>query len=226
MALLYPISNSTFGDSRQTAGSGGLRKYVLAQYQGDADLDWVKRLRTFLGPEELKYRDFHPEHRRIKSSNPDLFKAIENGIGQATVIVIDPEPIALNEYDWYVREQAEYGVDYTAKDITDICAISLLAGTPIAYLPEKLDIFGSMSATYPAVRLSGFAPEELLRKERAWSQQMAYGLAVPDTREWWKQLRKIPPAVTARLNLYLYSVGEGGVTVHRPGEEIAVWRRV
>jgi hypothetical protein len=66
---------------------------------------------------------------------------------------------------------------------------------------------------------------QLLLIMRAWSQQMAYGLAVPDTREWWKQLRKIPPAVTGRLNLYLYSVGEGGVTVHRPGEEIAVWGR-
>ncbi len=67
---------------------------------------------------------------------------------------------------------------------------------------------------------------QLLLIMRAWSQQMAYGLAVPDTREWGKQLRKIPPAVTARLNLYLYSVGEGGVTVHRPGEEIAMWGRV
>ena len=67
---------------------------------------------------------------------------------------------------------------------------------------------------------------QLLLIMRTWSQHIAYGLAVPDTREWWKQLRKIPPAVTARLNLYLYSVGEGGVTVHRPGEEIAVWGRI
>ena len=66
---------------------------------------------------------------------------------------------------------------------------------------------------------------QLLLMMHAWSPQIAYGLAVPDAREWWKQLRKIPPAVTDRLNLYLYSVGEGGVTVHRPGEEVAVLER-
>lgn len=66
---------------------------------------------------------------------------------------------------------------------------------------------------------------QLLLIMRAWRQHIAYGLAVPDTREWWEQLRKIPPAVTARLNLYLYSVGERGVTVHTPGEKIAVWGR-
>jgi len=65
------------GDSRQTAGSRGLRKYILAQYQGDADLDWVRRLRVLLNRDELKYRDFHPEHRRIKSSDPDLYSAVE-----------------------------------------------------------------------------------------------------------------------------------------------------
>lgn len=164
MALLYPISNSTYGDSRQTAGSRGLRKYVLAQYQGDADLDWVRRLRVLLNRDELKYRDFHPEHRRIKSSDPDLYTAVQTGISQATVIVIDPEPIAFHAADWYVQERAEYGVDYTEADITNVCAISLLAGSPIAYLPERLDIFGPLSRTYPTARLSGFAPAELLQK--------------------------------------------------------------
>ncbi len=117
-----------------------------------------------LNRDELKYRDFHPEHRRIKSSDPDLYSAVENGISQATVIVIDPEPIAFHAADWYFQEHAEYGIDYTAADITNVCAISLLAGTPIAYLPERLDIFGPLSRTYPTARLSGFAPAELLQK--------------------------------------------------------------
>ena len=35
MALIYPVSSSTFGDSRETAGTPALRKYVLAQFQSD-----------------------------------------------------------------------------------------------------------------------------------------------------------------------------------------------
>lgn len=67
---------------------------------------------------------------------------------------------------------------------------------------------------------------QLLLIMRGWSPQMSYGLAVPDTREWWKQIHKIPPAVTKSLNLYLYSVNEGGgVTIHRPGEEVFTWER-
>jgi len=66
---------------------------------------------------------------------------------------------------------------------------------------------------------------QLLLIMRAWSPQMSYGLAVPDSREWWRQLRKIPPAVTARLNLHLYSVGRHGVTVHKPGEELVLLQR-
>ena len=66
---------------------------------------------------------------------------------------------------------------------------------------------------------------QLLLMMRAWSPQISYGLAVPNTREWWRQIRKIPPAVTARLNLHLYSVGQDGVTVHRPGEEVVLWER-
>jgi hypothetical protein len=66
---------------------------------------------------------------------------------------------------------------------------------------------------------------QLLLIMRGWSPRLSYGLAVPDTRQWWKQLRKIPPVVTARLNLHLYSVGHGGITVHRPGEEVFIWDR-
>jgi hypothetical protein len=101
MALLYPISSSTFGDSRETSGSPALRKYVLAQFTADSDLAWVGRLRAKVLRDELKYRDFQPEQRRIRSSDAELFRAVENGISQATVVVIDPEPtayLALNHF--------------------------------------------------------------------------------------------------------------------------------
>jgi hypothetical protein len=164
MALLFPISSSTFGDSRETAGSPALRKYVLAQFQSDAGLDWVAKLRARLGRDELKYRDYQPEQRRIRSSAPELYRAVEAGISQATVIVIDPEPTAYLAENYLIQEQAEPGKDFTTRDIIDICAISILAGTPLAYLPEKLWIRSEGQVIFPSVNLSGFAPDELLSK--------------------------------------------------------------
>jgi len=78
--------------------------------------------------------------------------------------VIDPEPIAFHAADWYFQEHAEYGIDYTAADITNVCAISLLAGTPIAYLPERLDILDLYRARILPRGFPGFAPAELLQK--------------------------------------------------------------
>ncbi len=38
-----------------------------------------------------------------------------------------------------------------------------------------------------------------------------YGLAVPDTSEWERQLEKIPPHIRSQLSLTLWLVGEAGV---------------
>lgn len=122
------------------------------------------RLRARLGHDELKYRDFHPEQRRIRSSDSKLYRAIETGISQATVIVIDPEPTAYLAENYFIQEQAERGVDFTYGDIIDMCAISILAGTPLAYLPEKLWIRAEGQIIFPSVNLSGFAPNDLLKK--------------------------------------------------------------
>ena len=62
---------------------------------------------------------------------------------------------------------------------------------------------------------------QLVLAMRWWSAGTRYGLAVPDSRQWLAQLRKIPPQATARLHLELYAVRPGGVTVYQPGEEIA-----
>ena len=80
------------------------------------------------------------------------------------VIVIDPEPTAYLAEDYYIQEQAERGKDFTDADILNICAISILAGTPIAYLPEKLWIRAEGQIVFPSVNLAGFAPLDLLEK--------------------------------------------------------------
>jgi hypothetical protein len=52
-----------------------------------------------------------------------------------------------------------------------------------------------------------------------------FGLAVPDTPQWTRQLRKIPPGITKRLVLDLYLVAENHVTTVWAGETIPNWAR-
>ena len=68
---------------------------------------------------------------------------------------------------------------------------------------------------------------QLLLSMKLWSDDVGYGIAVPDTREWVRQVRKIPTELTKRLNLSRYLVGLSlnSVTTIGPGEEIADWGR-
>jgi hypothetical protein len=56
---------------------------------------------------------------------------------------------------------------------------------------------------------------------------VGYGIAVPDTREWRRQVRKIPTDLTKRLHLWMYFVGPGlnSVSIAEPGMEIPDWER-
>jgi len=66
---------------------------------------------------------------------------------------------------------------------------------------------------------------QLLLSMKIWSDNMAYGIAVPDTREWWRQLQKIPLELTKRLRLWRYSVGVNSCTSIEPGMGIPDWGR-
>jgi len=66
---------------------------------------------------------------------------------------------------------------------------------------------------------------QLLLSMKIWSDDMAYGIAVPDTREWWRQLGKIPLELTKRLHLWRYSVGVNSCTSVEPGIVIPDWER-
>ena len=60
---------------------------------------------------------------------------------------------------------------------------------------------------------------------KIWNPIVVYGIAVPDTREWWKQLQKIPLGLTKRLSLWRYSVGVNSCTSIEPGVGIPDWGR-
>src|SRR5881394_30954 len=61
---------------------------------------------------------------------------------------------------------------------------------------------------------------QLLLSMKIWNPSVVYGIAVPDTREWWKQLQKIPLELTKRLQLWRYSVGVNSCTSIEPGTSI------
>jgi hypothetical protein len=170
MSLIIPTSYSplkSFGDSTTTEGAP-LSKYVLAQLRSDASLDWVGELRALLVKDELKYRDFKEARPRLKQ-NRKLWKLIENGIGQASIIVIDPTPV----YDWVEKvlknSGAEKGVDYDDKKIIDDCGTALIGITPVAYLPLRISELVPGSRVIEVASLETYLPEKM-------KQQLGGGL--------------------------------------------------
>ncbi len=67
---------------------------------------------------------------------------------------------------------------------------------------------------------------QLLLSMKLWSDGVGYGIAVPDTREWVRQVQKIPTELTKRLRLWRYFVmAPNSVTIVEPGMEIPDWAR-
>jgi hypothetical protein len=66
---------------------------------------------------------------------------------------------------------------------------------------------------------------QLLLSMKIWGDDVAYGIAVPDTREWVRQLQKIPKEVTTQLRLWRYLVMPNAVTSIEPGMQIPDWER-
>jgi hypothetical protein len=60
------------------------------------------------------------------------------GIRQATIVVIDPLPLRTAVRDRLLFQGAEEGHDFNDGDIIEGCASALVAGTPVAYLPNQL----------------------------------------------------------------------------------------
>ncbi len=67
---------------------------------------------------------------------------------------------------------------------------------------------------------------QLLLSMKLWSDDVGYGIAVPDTREWVRQVKKIPTELTKRLRLWRYFVmTPNSVTSVEPGMQIPDWAR-
>jgi hypothetical protein len=162
VAIVIPTAYSTYGDSTTTEG-GPLCKYVLAQFRSDADLSWVINARNALTVEELKWKVIRARRPHLKNST-DLWSEIVAGVGQAMIVVIDPEPLGRRVRERFLADGAYEGRDFNNDDIIKGCASALIAGTPVAYLPNEL---ARVLGWYPpALHLSfaQFTPEGIQRK--------------------------------------------------------------
>ena len=160
MSLVIPTTSSTYGDSTKTEGHALSRKYVLAQFRSDADLEWVHRLRAILVKEELKYIHFREARPKLKAQK-ELWERIESGVGQATIVVIDPDPVE-SEIRQYIKSEKlkpEDGV--TDKVIIETCATAIISRTPVAYLPNQLFHAVPWGIYTPIASLEDFAPEAI-----------------------------------------------------------------
>jgi len=160
MALVVPTAASTYGDSTTTEG-GRLRKYVLAQLRSDADLEWVSQLRARLVKDELKYADFRDARPRLRTEQP-LWSRVERGVGQASIIVIDPRPVEAE-----IREAVNAVVRgdpnplLEERIVTEACASAIVANTPIAYLPLELARAVPWGAYDLLANMERFTPEKI-----------------------------------------------------------------
>jgi hypothetical protein len=144
MALVIPTTRSTFGDATFSSGDA-MSKYILAQLPDDVSLDWLSDVRLLLGASELKSTLFLDRLEYIKSKT-ELWSRVETSMRSATVIVIDPENIENDLRQVWDSEGAEEGVDFDQRDLISDCAIQLIRGTPVAYLPNQLS---EMLGLYP-----------------------------------------------------------------------------
>ncbi|MGD0662053.1 MAG: hypothetical protein ABSD38_28685 [Syntrophorhabdales bacterium] len=160
MSLVIPTASSTYGDSTITEGAPLVRKHVLAQFRSDADLEWVRRLRAVLATEELKYINLREARPKLKRDK-DLWHRVESGVAQATVVVIDPDPIEAEIRTSLKREKLTAQDGFDERAIIENCATAIIARTPVAYLPYELFHAVPWGTYYPIGSLEDFAPETI-----------------------------------------------------------------
>jgi hypothetical protein len=88
----------------------------------------VRLLRTIL-TDELKYVNVREARPKLEADQ-QVWRSVEEGIRQATVIVIDPKPFAQAIELSLRADQAEPGIDYTEGGVLDTCATAIVARTP------------------------------------------------------------------------------------------------
>ncbi|MBA4291840.1 hypothetical protein C0431_02620 [bacterium] len=138
MKLVLPFTHSSFGDSTNHRDSEHqIKNYVLAQIPGNFQLDWVDELRSFLTIQELKWPVYLANKHKIQA-NRNLSKKIKDTLKATTVVIIRPGKIIEYESNLLIGAGAKPDIDFNIKEIHSRTAVTLIRGTPLAFLPNKL----------------------------------------------------------------------------------------
>ncbi len=165
MALIVPSRHSTFGDATTSMQGGLKRQYVLATFRSDADLDWLRQLRTALGNDEVKHQAFVDRKASIRAI-PELWAKLERGVARATIFITDPSPILETVRGDLGALGAIEGKDFDSTFLVKRCIEILIGSTAVARLSEDLLRF-LQPAGYRSLRNpSAFDPETLATRLR------------------------------------------------------------
>lgn len=160
MPLFVPQHSSTYSDATSTRG-GELSTYIHAQFRDDADLDWLERVKAKLGRlDEVKSKDIETDLHLIQGDR-DLWERFQKGIGQASIIIVEPQRVADEIKDVATRDAEDE--KHARQLLLSSCATALIQQTPIAYLPIELTKLAGVSAVTVAA-LYDFSPEELTKQ--------------------------------------------------------------
>ena len=160
MPLFVPQQSSTYSDATSTRG-GELSSYIHAQFRDDADLDWLDRVKAKLGRvDEVKSADIE-ENLHLIQGDRDLWERFLKGIGQASMIIVEPHRVADEIRDAVTRDAEDE--EHAKRLLLSSCATALIQQTPIAYLPIELAKVAGIAAVDVA-SLADFTPEGIAQE--------------------------------------------------------------
>ncbi len=136
MALVIPAAKSTIVEATSNPG-GVMSKYILAQLPDDVSLDWLIDVRSLCDVSELKWKLFQARREHLQGKT-ELWPRIQASMRSATIVIINPGEVESSLRLELNSQGAEEGLDFDQQGLTKICATAIIAGTPVAYLPNHL----------------------------------------------------------------------------------------
>lgn len=162
MALKFPCAATSFGDAAWTRDLPLFRKYILAQFHSTSDFTWIRETRQLLGVRELKWSTLRSNELLLRD-DPGRWTSIQDGINQASLIVIDTGRIHSRIFGRMLRDGAdlmEYERPEGLKLLSDISADAIIRGTPIAHLSTSLSLAMPRTAL-PQSFVERFTPSQI-----------------------------------------------------------------
>jgi hypothetical protein len=142
MILIFDLghhNSPTFADGTRTRPSRslGLRTYVLARFDSDVSFEWVKRARSFLVKDELKYRDLVAASfdlvlgRFPPLGGHDLGRLLVREASTAVIFLVDSESYAQTVFRTRLNDGAEFARDFGFREVINEAAERMIRDIPL-----------------------------------------------------------------------------------------------